>query len=151
MFRTSRIDPSEPKAAPKRLRLWMTAVSLIAASVLTVAIVLGVQNHDDHALTAQIVQAEGELRTFGARIASIKDHEFRTMGEYVAAYAQIEPLLTEYDRKLQEYSDLCNTAQQRDQKLGLIKCPAFAPPLQPRSVAQHIGNHRADSPDQRNH
>ncbi len=120
MFRTSRIDPSEPKAAPKRLRLWMTAVSLIAASVLTVAIVLGVQNHDDHALTAQIVQAEGELRTFGARIASIKDHEFRTMGEYVAAYAQIEPLLTEYDQTLQEYSELYNTAQQRDQKRGLL-------------------------------
>src|SRR5712675_1614443 len=56
----------------------------------------------------------------GARIADIKDHEFRTMAEYVAAYAQVEPLLTAYDQKLQEYSELYNTAQQRDKKRGLI-------------------------------
>ncbi len=42
------------------------------------------------------------------------------MAEYVAAYAQVEPLLTEYDQKLQEYSELYTTAQQRDQKRGLI-------------------------------
>jgi len=42
------------------------------------------------------------------------------MNEYVAAYARVEPLLKEYDQKLQQYSDLCNTAQQRDQKRGLI-------------------------------
>src|SRR5258708_20769258 len=42
------------------------------------------------------------------------------MAEYVAVYAQIEPLLTEYDQKLREYSELYNTAQQRDQKRGLI-------------------------------
>ncbi len=42
------------------------------------------------------------------------------MAEYVDAYAQIEPLLTEYDQKLQEYSELYSTAQQRDQKRGLI-------------------------------
>src|SRR6266436_5200331 len=120
MFRTSRIDPSEPKSAPKRLRLWMTAVSLIAASALSVAIVLGVQNQEDHVLTAQITQKEAELRAMGARIADIKDHEFKTMMEYVAAYAQIEPLLTEYDQTLQEYSELYNTAQQRDQKRGLL-------------------------------
>jgi len=120
MFRTSRIDPSEPKAAPKRLRLWMTAVLVIAASALSVAIVLGVQNQEDHVLTAQITQKEAELRAMGARIADIKDHEFKTMAEYVAAYAKIEPLLTEYDQKLQEYGELYNTAQQRDQKRGLI-------------------------------
>ncbi len=55
-----------------------------------------------------------------SKIADIKDHEFKTMAEYVAAYAQVEPLLTEYDQKLQEYSELYNTAQERDQKRGLI-------------------------------
>ncbi len=97
-----------------RFRIWMIAVSLL------VAVVLGVQNHQDHVLAAQITQTEAELRAMGARIADVKDHEFKTMAEYVAAYAQIEPLLTQYDRKLQEYSELYNTAQQRDQKRGLI-------------------------------
>jgi hypothetical protein len=82
--------------------------------------VLGVQIHDDHLLAARIIQTEAELRAIGAGIADIKDHEFKTMAEYVAAYAQIEPLLTKYDQKLQEYSELYSTAQQRDQKRGLI-------------------------------
>jgi hypothetical protein len=111
---------SEPNAAAKRRRISIIAVLLITASALSVAIVLGVQIHDDHLLTARIIQTEAELRAIGAGIADTKDHEFKTMAEYVAAYAQIEPLLTEYDQKLQEYSELYSTAQQRDQKRGLI-------------------------------
>src|SRR6266849_4219976 len=114
------MDQSEPKAVGMRFRIWMIAVSLLVASALGVAVVLGVQNHQDHVLAAQITQTEAELRAMGARIADIKDHEFKTMAEYVDAYAQIEPLLTEYDQKLQEYSELYSTAQQRDQKRGLI-------------------------------
>jgi len=120
MFRSPTVDQSEPKVIAKRPRIWITAVSLIVASALGVAILLGVQNHEDHVLTAQITQTEADLRVTGARIANIKDHEFKTMAEYVVAYARVEPLLTEYDQKLQEYSKLYNTAQQRDQKRGLI-------------------------------
>jgi len=120
MFRSPTVDQSEPKVIAKRPRIWITAVSLIVASALGVAILLGVQNHEDHVLTAQITQTEADLRVTGARIANIKDHEFKTMAEYVVAYARVEPLLTEYDQKLQEYSELYNTAQQRDQKRGLI-------------------------------
>src|SRR5258706_884973 len=95
MFRSSRMDEADSKEAATRLRIWMIAVSLIVASALGVAILLGVQNHEDHVLTAQITQTEGELRAMGARIADVKDHEFKTMAEHVAAYAQVEPLLTE--------------------------------------------------------
>src|SRR6266404_610160 len=114
------MDQSEPKAVGMRFRIWMISVSLLVASALGVAVVLGVQNHEDHVLTARITQTESELRATGARIAHIKDHEFKTMAEYVAAYAQVEPLLIEYDQKLREYSELYNTAQQRDQKRGLL-------------------------------
>jgi len=120
MFRSPTVDQSEPKVTAKRPRIWITAVSLIVASALGVAILLRVQNHEDHVLTAQITQTEADLRVTGARIANIKDHQFKTMAEYVVAYARVEPLLTEYDQKLQEYSELYNTAQQRDQKRGLI-------------------------------
>ena len=37
----------------------------------------------------------------GAGIADIKDHKFKTMVECVGAYARIEPLLSDYDHKLQ--------------------------------------------------
>jgi septal ring factor EnvC (AmiA/AmiB activator) len=85
------MDQSEPKAVGMRFRIWMIAVSLLVASALGVAVVLCVQNHQDHVLAAQITQSEAELRAMGARIADVKDHEFKTMAEYVAAYAQIEP------------------------------------------------------------
>jgi hypothetical protein len=120
IFGRRRMDQSESKIAAKRLRTWIIAVSLIVASALNIVTVLGIQNHEDHVLTAQITQTEAELRAMGGRIANIKDRDFKTMAEYVAAYAQIEPLVTEYDHKLQEYSELYNTAQQRDQKRGLI-------------------------------
>jgi hypothetical protein len=120
MFRTGRMDQSELKGAARRFRIRMIIVSLIVSSALGVGIVLGVQNREDHVLTAQITQTEAELRATGDRIANIKDREFKTMAQYVTAYAQIEPLLTKYGQKLQQYSELYNTAQQRDQKRGLI-------------------------------
>jgi len=88
--------------------------------VLIVAIALGIQSRNDRVLGAQVAQSESELRTLGAQIAAIKDHQFGTMSEYIAAYARVEPLLRDYDQKLQQYSELCSTAQQRDQKRGLI-------------------------------
>ena len=121
MFGSSGFDLSESKGAAKRLRFWIAIVCLsVTGSMLGVAVVLGIQNREDHVLTGQITQTEAQLRALGAQIADIKDHEFKTMAEYGVAYAQIEPLLTEYDQKLQEYSQLYETAQQRDQKRGLI-------------------------------
>jgi hypothetical protein len=111
----------EPKGAAKRFRIWVIAgSSILLGVVLGFAVALGIQKHNDRVLGAQVAQSESELRTLGAQIAAIKDHQFRTMSEYVAAYARVEPLLKDYDRKLQQYSELCSTAQQRDQKRGLI-------------------------------
>jgi hypothetical protein len=59
-------------------------------------------------------------RTLGAQIAAIKDHQFGSISEYIAVYARVEPLLKDYDQKLQQYSELCSTAQQREQSRGLI-------------------------------
>jgi hypothetical protein len=110
-FKRSSVDRSEPKGHPKKFRVWITAVSLIVfGALLSVAI----------ALNAQITQTEAELRAIGARITDLKDHEFNTMADYVTAYARVEPLLKDYDRKLQEYSNLCDTAQERDRQRRLI-------------------------------
>jgi len=61
--------------------------------VLSVAVALAIQRHNDRVLNAQVAQSESELRTLGAQIAAIKDRQFGTMSEYVAAYARVEPLL----------------------------------------------------------
>ena len=112
---------SEPKGAAKGFRVWVIAgSSIFLGVVLIVAVALAIQKRNDRVLDAQAAQSESELRTLGAQIAAIKDRQFGTMSEYVAAYARVEPLLKDYDQKLQQYSKLCSTAQQRDQKRGLI-------------------------------
>ena len=111
----------EPKGAAKKFRIWVIAgSSILLGVVLSVAVALAIQKHNDRVLDAQVAQSEAELRTLGAQIAAIKDRQFGTMSEYIAVYARVEPLLRDYDQKLQQYSELCSTAQQRDQKRGLI-------------------------------
>src|SRR5882672_9198213 len=131
IFRRSSIDQSEagtapettsePKGAAKGFRIWVIAgSSILLGVVLSVAVALAIQRHNDRVLNAQVAQSESELRTLGAQIAAIKDRQFGTMSEYIAAYGRVEPLLKDYDQKLQQYSELCSTAQQRDRKRGLI-------------------------------
>jgi len=131
IFRRSSVDQSEaetapetmsePKGAAKGFRVWVIAgSSIFLGVVLIVAVALAIQKRNDRVLDAQVAQSESELRTLGAQIAAIKDRQFGTMSEYVAAYARVEPLFKDYDQKLQQYSELCSTAQQRDEKRGLI-------------------------------
>ena len=117
IFRRSSVDKSEaatapettsePKAPPKGFRIWVIAgSSILLGVVLSVAVALAIQRHNDRVLDAQVAQSESELRTLGAQIVAIKDRQFGTMSEYVAAYARVEPLLKDYDQKLQQYSEL---------------------------------------------
>src|SRR5258705_10265852 len=66
IFGSSRVDPSAPEGAAKGRRIWITVVCVIAfGSVLAVGLTLGLQNHEDHVLTAQITQTEADLRVLG--------------------------------------------------------------------------------------
>lgn len=101
--------------------MWVIAgASILLAAAVSISIALGIQDHNDRVLGARVVQSESDLRALGAQIAAIKDHQFGTMSEYIAAYARVEPLLKDYDQKLQQYTELCSTAQQREQSRGLI-------------------------------
>jgi hypothetical protein len=115
------VERPESKSQVTRFRVWIIIFSLIVAgAVLSVVVSIGIRRHNDRLLSAQLIQSEVELQTTGARIADIKDHKFKTMAEYVSAYASVEPLLNDYDHKLQAYADLCVRAQRRDEKRSLI-------------------------------
>jgi hypothetical protein len=93
---------------------------LSAGGVVFASIALGIQNHDDHVLTAQMLQTETDLKTMGGTIVEIKDHRLGSMADYINAYARVEPLLNDYDHTVHEYVDLCNKAQLRDEGGVLI-------------------------------
>lgn len=83
------------KKRTTRFRLWIIIISLSVAGTVTVLaalVAIGIQRHNDQQLAAQMIRSEVELQTTGARISGIKDHEFKTMAEYVDAYVQIAPL-----------------------------------------------------------
>jgi len=132
LFKNISVDPSEPKRPATRFRFWVIVISLIlAGAFLTVVVAIGIQHRNDRLLSAQLIQSEVELQTTGARIADIKDHKFKTMAEYISAYVQIEPLLSDYDHKLQSYADLCNRAQLRDERRTLINILRREKPYSP--------------------
>jgi hypothetical protein len=132
LFKNSSVDPSEPKRPATRFRFWVIVISLIlAGAFLAVVVAIGIQHHNDRLLSARLIQSEVELQTTGATIADIKDHKFKTMAEYVSAYVQIEPLLSDYDHKLQAYADLCNRAQRRDERRTLINILRREEPYSP--------------------
>jgi hypothetical protein len=92
----------------------------ILAIVIVVAITFAVQSRNDEVISAEIARTGAELQTIGTQIADIKDANLKSMNDYIGAYAQIEPLLKEYDQKLQKFSDLCRLAQERDRHRGLF-------------------------------
>jgi hypothetical protein len=120
IFKNSSAYGTDPKRRTKRSRLWVTVISMLVAGVLTVLAVFAIQDHEDHARTAQMIQTEADLKTTGARIADIKDRHFTSMADYINAYSHVAPLLDDYDHKLHEYVDLCNRAQLRGEGWLLI-------------------------------
>jgi hypothetical protein len=121
IFKNSSVDGADLKRRPKRFRFWMIVIALIVGGgVVAVLVAIAIQNHDDHVLTAQMIQTETDLKTTGARIADVKDRHFTSMADYVNAYSHVAPLLDDYDHKLHEYVDLCNRAQLRDERWLLI-------------------------------
>jgi hypothetical protein len=132
LFKNSSVDRSKPKRHPTRFRFWLIVISVIVSVVvLTVVVAIAIQHHNDSLLSAQLIQSEVELQTTGARIADIKDHKFKTMAEYVSAYASVEPLLNDCDHKLQAYADLCVRAQRKDEKRSLINILRRGHPYSP--------------------
>jgi hypothetical protein len=101
--------------------------SLIFIALTTVLIGLmievtaeGIESYNDRVLDAQITESQSEMSILGAQIAQIKDHDFESMAQYIQVYARIGPLINDYDQKLQKYSDLYRSAEERDQHRSVI-------------------------------
>jgi len=92
----------------------IVAAAILCLAVIGVAAALAIEGRRDEAIAAEITRAESDLRELGAQIAAIKDGDLTSMNDYIAAYAQVEPLEKEYDQKLQKFTDLYRTAKERD-------------------------------------
>ena len=97
---------------------WIYASGAVFLVLVTIfAITFAVQEHNDRILADEITGTTSELQETGDRIASVRDADMKDMNEYIRAFSQMEPLLNDYDRHLQRYTDLWNLARKRDNRL----------------------------------
>ena len=104
---------------PKRSLIFIVVVAVLIALVIDV-IAEGIESHNDRILDAQITESQSEMRLIGAQIAQMQDHDFESMAQYIQVYARIGPLVNDYDQKLQKYSDLYRSAEERDKHRSVI-------------------------------
>ena len=100
----------------------LTGAAVIAVIAIIVAIGAGfvIQDRRDKALASEIERTQSDLLGLGGQITTIKDADLTTTNDYIAAFAQIEPIQKEYDEKLQKFSDLYNSARERDSHRGIL-------------------------------
>jgi hypothetical protein len=111
----------QPIVAKKRAVKWYAVVAGTAMVVgAAMAITLTIEDRKDRNVAAQLDSTEVDLRNIGAQIAGIKDADLRTTNDFIAAYAQVEPLEKEYEAKLQGFSELYENARERDSHRGLF-------------------------------
>jgi hypothetical protein len=105
--------------------------SVVLALVLVLAIVVAIQQRDDRMLENEIERTASRLQVLGVQIADIKDARLVSMNDFIGAYAQIAPLETEYDHKLEEFRNLYVLAQETSRRT--VKIPLFRTAYHPKT------------------
>jgi hypothetical protein len=107
------------RSHPKRSLLLIVVAAVLIGLVMDV-IAAGIESHNDRVLDTQVTENQSEMRLVGAQISQTKDRDFESMAQYIQVYARIGPLVNDYDQKLQKYSDLYRSAEQRDEHRSVI-------------------------------
>jgi anti-sigma-K factor RskA len=117
---------NEAAAVPDVRNKWkppkyvIVAAAIVCLAVIGVAAAVVIEDRRDEAIAAEISRSQSDLQELGAQIAAIKDADLVSMNDFIAAYAQVEPLEREYDQKLQKFTELYRTANDRDSHRSLI-------------------------------
>jgi hypothetical protein len=97
---------------------WIYAAAVVVLVSITIfAVTFAIQEHNDRVLADEISGAASELEDTGARVMSIRDGDLKDMNDYIRAYSQMEPLLSDCDNQLQRITDLYNQARERNRRL----------------------------------
>jgi hypothetical protein len=116
-----RILEREPNTTTANVKSHKRVTMILGAlftAIVCVAITFGIQNGNDRMSTAQVEQGTKDFQAVAAKIGSIKSRDLRTTKDYIDAYKEIEPLLAEFDGRLQHFNDILTKAQQRDKNRG---------------------------------
>ena len=101
-------------------RYAIVAVVILVACIATAGVTLVVRDRNEKEMLSQLERSQAELRMLGGQIANIKDADLTSTNDFISAYAQIEPLEREYERKLQQVSGFYERAREPDSHRGWL-------------------------------
>jgi len=104
----------------KFLQWVLASATAIVAILIVIAVAFATQEDNDRVLMEDIDRTGVELQLLGRQIGDIKDADLVSMNDYISAYAQVEHLQSDYDQKLQKYSELYSLARKRDSDRGIF-------------------------------
>jgi hypothetical protein len=109
-----------------KFRQWvLAAATAIVAILIVIAVAFATQEHNGRVLMEDLDRTGVELQLLGRQIGDIKDADLVSMNDYISAYAQVEHLQSDYDQKLQKYSELYSLARKRDSDRGIFNVERF--------------------------
>ncbi len=118
-----RILERQSNAYPDNLK-WHRGVTVVAGmfsiSILSLAVIFGIQNGQDRLVVDQLKKGGAELQGIGAKIGDLKRQDLKTTDDYIRVYGEIEQLEPEFDEKIDQLSTAIGEARRRDETRGLI-------------------------------
>ena len=97
------------------MRNYLRLLAIFALAGITACVAkLSIEDRRDQAITEAMDATQSDLLRIGGQITGIKDGDFTTPDDFIAAYAQIEPLEREYDLKLDKFNKLYTGMRERD-------------------------------------
>jgi len=120
----------QPNNTPSRLKLHKT-MTIVLGGVFTAplctAVTFGIQNGHDRMRTAEIEQAARGFQAVAEKIGSIKSRDFKRTQDYIEAYAELDPLLTEFDIALKRFDEIIAEADRLDRSRGPLNIQRLYP------------------------
>ncbi|MGD0792020.1 MAG: hypothetical protein ABR920_09640 [Terriglobales bacterium] len=113
-----RLEPNTSGVNLRRHKRVTMALGALFTVIMCVAITFGIQNGNDRVSTAKIEEGRKDFQDVAVKIGGIKSRELRTTKDYIDAYAEMEPLLAEFDGQLRQFTIILNEAQQEDTNRG---------------------------------
>jgi hypothetical protein len=113
-------EPNGEFVSLRRHKRFTIALGAFFTFVLCIAITFGIQNGHDRQATTRIEESTKDFKDIAEKIGKIKSRDMRTTQDYIDAYSEIDPLLTEFDRKLHTFTDILAQTRERDKTRGPI-------------------------------
>jgi hypothetical protein len=99
----------------KRVTILLGAIFVV---VLSVATTFGIQNGNDRLQTMKVKEGMAGFQDVANKIGAIKNRDLRTTSDYIEAYEEMEPLIAEFDAKLEIFRNVLSQARESNKNRG---------------------------------